>query len=214
MAFIGWGQIGQTQPSNKKKFDGIEARHVNPHYSFPLNQPLVALDATTAFAGLTPNQQLYAHHLSKASFLGGLVVLLQTSVESPQIYRLIQAINSVEPVAEFKQRALAVEDISEDDFQAYLVYCSGIFNNMGNYKGFGDSKFVPDLTPDKFAKIIRASKAYQGDDMKINQMWESVKEDIFLLNGHTKQLGLGKKGVTKYFTPNCNKVNYNSILYL
>ena len=57
---------------------------------------MVALDATTAFAGLTPQQQRYAHHLSKASFLGGLIVLLQTSEESPQIYRLIQLINNAQ----------------------------------------------------------------------------------------------------------------------
>ena len=134
-------------------------------------------------------------------------MLLQTSVESPQIYRLIQAINNAESVAEFKERALKVEGITEEDFQAYLVYCSGIFNNMGNYKGFGDFKFVPDLNPEQFKKIIQASKAYTQDKTKINKLWESVKEEIFLLNSQTKQLGLGNKGVTKYFTSNCNEVS-------
>ena len=45
------------------------------------------------FQNLTEREQLYAHHLSRASFYGGLIVLLQTSPESPLIYRLIQVNN-------------------------------------------------------------------------------------------------------------------------
>jgi hypothetical protein len=31
---------------------------------------------------------------------------------------------------------------------------------MGNYKGYGDSKFIPDLTIEKFGLIVRNSKAW------------------------------------------------------
>ena len=31
----------------------------------------------------------------------------------------------------------------------------GVLTNMGNYKGFGDSKMVPDLTPEKVIKTQR-----------------------------------------------------------
>ena len=78
---------------------------------------------------------------------------------------------------------------------------------MGNYKGFGDFKFVPDLTPDLFWKIVQASKAYKENPEKITNIWESAKAEIFLLTDQTKQLGLGKKGVTKYFSANCDQVN-------
>jgi hypothetical protein len=39
---------------------------------------------------------------------------------------------------------------------------SGIYFNMGNYKGLGDSKFVPDLPKEKFRKIVRRSKAWSN----------------------------------------------------
>lgn len=199
---------GHTNGTNPV-FEDTAPRHVHPSYCFPMSQPVVALDAKTAFQGLTEREQLYAHHLSRASFAGGLIVLLQTSVEAPQIYRLIQSINSVQPVSEFKAAALAVEGVTKEDFQAFLVYCSGVFTNMGNYKGFGDTKFVPDLTQDMFWKIVQASKAFKDSPEKITEIWDSVKEEIFLLNDRTKQLGLGQKGVTKYFTPNAEKVkNY------
>jgi hypothetical protein len=42
----------------------------------PDDQPVVALDAETAFESLTQREKLNAHHLSTACHVGGLVVLL------------------------------------------------------------------------------------------------------------------------------------------
>merc|ERR1712029_595000 len=75
----------KIEPQEEPKFPDVP-RYAESTYSFPLNQPVVALDAETAFKGLSEREQLYAHHISRASFVGGLIVLLQTSVESPQIY--------------------------------------------------------------------------------------------------------------------------------
>ena len=58
-------------------------------FIFPDDQPLVRLDASTAWDHLTPSEQLYSHYLSQASWWGGLIVLVQTSPESPNIFRSV-----------------------------------------------------------------------------------------------------------------------------
>ena len=62
----------------------VTAENIGVHV-LPNDQPIVLLDAKEAFEGLEAKERLYAHFLSKASFYGGLIALLQMSVESPQI---------------------------------------------------------------------------------------------------------------------------------
>jgi dipeptidyl-peptidase-3 len=93
-------------------------------FVLPNDQSVVRVDARNAFQALAKQEQLYAHHLSKASFYGGLVVLLQTSPESPQIFRLIHRLNSAEKSEELWERASRA-GVSQDEFLAFLVYCSG-----------------------------------------------------------------------------------------
>jgi len=178
------------------------SRHVPVSYTITNDQPVVALDARTAFEKLTEREQLYAHYLSRASFYGGLICLLQTSPESPGIFRLMHRINMAQSVEELREACVA-KDIPEVDFKSFLVYCSGIYANMGNYKGFGDTKIVPDVLPEMFEKIVKASKAFADDGEAMETLWNAVKVPMFSLSDREKQLGLGKKGVTTYFTPNC-----------
>ena len=39
----------------------------------------------------------------------------------------------------------------------------------------------------------------------MEELWSLVKEPLFSLSDREKQLGLGKKGITTYFTPNCDQ---------
>jgi len=79
---------------------------------------------------------------------------------------------------------------------------------MGNYKSMGDSKFVPNLPKDRFELIVKASAAAKnnaGYSDDLLSLWNDIKEDMYRLSERQKQLGLGKKGVTKYFSDNCDQ---------
>ena len=69
------------------KFNPVRMSSSKAQFVFPDDQPIVKLDASNAWNALTKDEQLYSHYLSKASWWGGLVVLLQTSPESPDIFR-------------------------------------------------------------------------------------------------------------------------------
>lgn len=173
-------------------------------FVLPNDQPVTALDASSAFKALTTQQQLYAHYIGRASYFGGLAVLVQTSPESPQIYRLLQRLNTAEPTADLKAKALAA-GVSEDDFKAYLVYASGVYANMGNYKGFGDSKIIPNLSAEAFESLVKASKAHADDAGAVGAIWSDCKERMFSLTERQAQLGLADKGVTTYHSDNVSQ---------
>ncbi|GFG31542.1 hypothetical protein Cfor_09198 [Coptotermes formosanus] len=94
------------------------------HFVIQNNQPVVELDCTTAFKGLTSAEKLYAHYLSQASWNGGLTVLVQTSPESPLVFVLLHKLFSAQPISELKKAALGDHGVSADEFQGVTTYFS------------------------------------------------------------------------------------------
>lgn len=85
------------------------------------------------------------------------------------------------------------------------MYACGFFANAGNYKGMGDTKFVPNLDVDKFELIVKSSKAHKTDTEAIDNLWKKCKVPIYKLTDRAKSLGLADHGVTTYFSDNCTK---------
>ncbi|KAL0840550.1 hypothetical protein ABMA28_015768 [Loxostege sticticalis] len=180
------------------------------NFLLPNNQRFVELDSSQAFNNLTKQEKLYAHYLSQAAWNGGLIVLLQTSPESPRIFSLLHRIFLGEPLDSLKQSALKA-GASEEDFQAFLVYAGGIFANSGNYKGFGDTKVIPNLSKESFEIIVKASKAFENDSTHITKLWQNNKNAIYSLTPRLTSLGLADKGVTTYFSSNCAEADSNLV---
>lgn len=89
---------------------------VDSQYYLPNDIGISVLDCAEAFRLLSPKEQLYAHYLSRAAWYGGLVVLLQTSPESPSIYVLLQRIFRKQTPAQLDAVAAAV-GLSSDEYQ-------------------------------------------------------------------------------------------------
>lgn len=88
----------------------------DPQYILPNDIGVASLDCREAFGLLSPTERLYAHHLSRAAWYGGLVVLLQTSPESPHIYTLLSRLFRAQDPEQLRECALK-EGLTEDEYQ-------------------------------------------------------------------------------------------------
>ena len=72
--------------------------------------------------------------------------------------------------------------LTQQEISSYLVYCSGFYGNMGNYKGFGDSKFVPNMEEERMELLVKASKAYETSSDVMEKLLKSVEVPMFSLS--------------------------------
>ncbi|XP_069064068.1 dipeptidyl peptidase 3 [Pleurodeles waltl] len=172
------------------------------HFVLPNNIGISVLDCKEAFALLSQDEKLYAHFLSRASWYGGLIVLMQTSPESPGIFVLLSKLFRAQGPEELKGLAQHL-CITEQDYQALLVYTAGFFANMGNYKSFGDTKFIPNLPKERLKELVFNSAAFHQHPEEIKSLWETYGELLYSLEPRQQSLGLGDKGTTTYFSENC-----------
>lgn len=91
----------------------------------------------------------------RASFAGNRVVLRQVSPESEHIYDFIIALHKA---SGGDWKALASKaGINEDELTAVLQYAAQFLGNAGNYKSFGDAKFIPRCDEKVFAALAKVS---------------------------------------------------------
>lgn len=87
-------------------------------YAVPLDTPISCLDATQSFLGLTSREKLYCHYLSRASWEGSYICLLQTSPESVPIFVLLRELFSRQSVPSLREATKSVAN--DDEFKVML----------------------------------------------------------------------------------------------
>ena len=91
----------------------------------------------------------------RASFAGTRIVLRQISPESEPIYDFIIALYQT---SGGDWKALAQKaGVADSDLTAFLQYAAQFLGNNGNYKSFGDSKFIPRCGEEVFAALAATS---------------------------------------------------------
>lgn len=82
---------------------------------------------------------------------------------------------------------------------------------MGNYKGFGDQKFIPNLPKNKFQNLVLKSKASSLKSKEIEFLWDNVKDKLYSLSNSENSLGFNPTGKTTYFSSNCTAEDGNIV---
>lgn len=138
-----------------------------------------SLEIAPHFNTLSPKEKRYAHYISRAAFLGTRVTLRQVSSESESIYDLIIALYKA---VDGDWKKLASETgVSDQDVNYWLEYSASILSSLGNYKSFGDAKYVPRIPHQELAKLA-------GYNSAAKKHFDSVSEAIYSTAPESKNL--------------------------
>lgn len=122
----------------------------------------------------------------RAAFLGSRIILRQCSPESESIYDLI---TTLQKHCDGDWAHLAKKaDVGHEELQYFLQYATQFLGNLGNYKGFGDVKFVPRCSPE----ALHALASRTSDDAV--KLLDRCKSAIYANEGQAGLMHFGFPG--------------------
>lgn len=164
--------------------------------------PIIVLLAKKHFEQLpTKNAKYYAHYLSRASHWGTRAILRSVSPESDGIYDLVLGIHAALGAPESNEKYHDLLDVktSATAVTHYLEYASQFLSNLGNYKSFGDKKFIPKISEEDFATLVHAT-----GESQLVALFETVKSGLY--DTTLALLGWPEKGQLSGYYPNSASV--------
>ena len=121
----------------------------------------------------------------RAAFSGTRIILRQVSPESESIYDLIIALQKQ---CNGDWASLAKDSgVGNDELQHVLQYSAQFLGNLGNYKGFGDVKFIPRCSPQTIAALVRKVSVAE-------KFYERCKSAIYADSGRPALMHFGFPG--------------------
>lgn len=138
--------------------------------------PIQMLSAKKYFENLTPKEQHYAHFMSKASHAGTRITVRQVSPNSEKVFDTI--LNIHKGLKEYPK---------DEETTQYLEYASQFLSNLGEFKSFGDVKFIPRCPESTFIKLGELAK------VKVDP---SLLKEIYHTGDASTLLGFTSEGHT------------------
>jgi len=96
---------------------------------------------------------------------------------------------------------------NEDEWKHFIAYCGTFFCMHSNYVSAGGSKFVPNLSKERFISILRSNPLH--NDIKsdyrevLDELWPQVETEVFAYETPYKSISFPEHGgVTGYFSRN------------
>ena len=134
------------------------------------------LDYAKSFEQLTEKEKMYSYYLNKACWAGIPISLFQISYESLALFVIFQSFfSSFEDSNKIEEEILTNKDISQNDYDLFILYVVNFYSYYGNYYSFGHSKVMPRLSIDKFELILKQSSKYES----FSEIWNTIKNLIY-----------------------------------
>lgn len=143
----------------------------------------------------------------RAAFQGTRITLRQVSPESEPIYDLIISLYKAANNGEWDSLAKKT-GTSAEDLRFFLEYAAQFLANAGNYKGFGDSKFIPRISFEAFKALASATPETEAAFQKANTTGGGIFEtrDASLMH-----LGYPDKGHMTSYYPDSQNITKDEI---
>ena len=185
------------------------AKHIKP------DTRIQNLVFSEPWQGLNDREKNYAYYMAKASWEGSKVVPYQISYEAPALWCIFLAAFEDKNFEELEERALAT-GVTKSEYKNFLAYVGGFYGNMSNYHSFGDMKFVPDLTPEAFCKILESNPKVSEPHSMLAELlvkiYPLVEREIFSYEKPYLQLNFPHEGgVTAYFSRNMTTADLKAV---
>ncbi|CAK4032047.1 probable dipeptidylpeptidase III [Lecanosticta acicola] len=167
---------------------------------------IVNLAIKPHFDALSKHEKKYAHYISRGAWAGTRINLRQVSPESEPIYDFILALHK-----NYKgdwKKLQADAGVSAEDVKHFLSYAAQFLGNSGNFKSFGDSKFIPRVAVEKLAAIAHTTP-------EAAKLWEKIKDDLYESSSIAKMhLGYIDNGHVSTYYPDSPDITREEIEYV
>lgn len=177
----------------------------NPKEVISTDSPIVNIECEDAWNLLTQKEKMFCYYYSKACWAGQKICTFEKSYESPALFVLLKILFT-QDMQELKQTCIDKAGLSEEEWSQLISYTAAVFNNAGNYKSFGDTKFVPQLSSDKFWAALTNCQNYENYKDIVDTIWDKISKEVYEETPPYYKIGFHDNNASSaYYTSNITK---------